>query len=85
MRVLRRACSYFDGPVISTIVHLARCWPRPAEDGTSITRLQITQSFGRDAPIHYAIGFRLGADSLCGRVLETHMTLGKRGLDGTRP
>jgi transcriptional regulator with XRE-family HTH domain len=81
MRVLRRACSYFDGPVISTIVHLARCWPRPAEDGTSITRLQITQSFGRDAPIHYAIGFRLGADSLCGRVLETHMTLGKRGLD----
>ncbi len=81
MRVRRRACSSLDGPVISTIVHLARCWPRPAEDGDSITRLQITQSFGRDAPMHFAIGFRLGADSLCGRVLESHMTLGKRGLE----
>lgn len=81
MRVLRRLCAYFDAPTISTITHIARCWPRPAEDGDTITRLQITQTFGRDAPIHYAIGFRLGASSLCGRVLEAHMTLGKRGLD----
>jgi transcriptional regulator with XRE-family HTH domain len=81
MRVLRRLCAYFDTPTVATIAHIARCWPRPAEDGNEITRLQITQSFGRDAPIHYAIGFRLGADSLCGRVLDAHMTLGKRGLD----
>ncbi len=80
MRVLRRLCAYFDTPTVSTIAHIARCWPRP-EDGDAITRLQITQTFGRDAPIHYAIGFRLGANSLCGRVLDTHMTLGKRGLD----
>ncbi len=81
MRVLQRVCAYFDAPTVSTIVHIARCWPRPAEDGETITRLQITQTFGRDAPIHYAIGFRLGANSLCGRALEAHMTVGKRGLD----
>ncbi len=80
MRVLRRLCAYFDAPTVSTIAHIARCWPRP-EDGDTITRLQITQTFGRDAPLHYAIGFRLGANSLCGRVLDAHMTLGKRGLD----
>ncbi len=81
MRVLRRVCAYFDTPTVSTIVHVARCWRRPAEDGANITRLQITQTFGRDIPLHYAIGFRLGANSLCGRVLDTHMTQGKRGLD----
>jgi transcriptional regulator with XRE-family HTH domain len=81
MRVLRRVCAYFDTPTVATIVHVARCWPRPDEDGETITRLQITQTFGRDAPIHYAIGFRLGENSLCGRVLDAHMTLGKRGLD----
>jgi hypothetical protein len=81
MRVLRRVCAYFDTPTTATIVHVARCWPRPEEDGDRITRLQITQTFGRDAPIHYAIGFRLGENSLCGRVLDAHMTLGKRGLD----
>jgi transcriptional regulator with XRE-family HTH domain len=81
MRVLRRICAHFDTPHVSTIAHIARCWPRPAEDGETITRLQITQTFGRDAPMHYAIGFRLGANSLCGRALEAHMTVGKRGLD----
>ncbi|HEY7355759.1 MAG TPA: helix-turn-helix transcriptional regulator [Ktedonobacterales bacterium] len=81
MRVLQRVCAHFDAPTVSTIAHIARCWPRPAEDGKTITRLQITQTFGRDAPIHYAIGFRLGANSLCGRALEAHMTVGKRGLD----
>ncbi|HEY7347406.1 MAG TPA: helix-turn-helix transcriptional regulator [Ktedonobacterales bacterium] len=80
MRILRRLCAYFDAATISTIAHIARCWPRP-EDGDTITRLQVTQTFGRDAPIHYAIGFRLGANSLCGRALDTHMTVGKRGLD----
>jgi transcriptional regulator with XRE-family HTH domain len=81
MRVLRRLCAFFDTPTTSTIAHVARCWPRPAEDGDTITRLQITQAFGRDAPLYYAIGFRLGHNSLCGRVLDAHMTLGKRGLD----
>ncbi|HEU5370062.1 MAG TPA: helix-turn-helix transcriptional regulator [Ktedonobacterales bacterium] len=81
MRVLRRLCAYFDAPHVPTIAHIARCWPRLAEDGDIITRLQITQTFGRDAPMHYAIGFRLGANSLCGRALEAHMTVGKRGLD----
>lgn len=85
MRVLRRLCAFFDTPTTSTIAHVARCWPRPAEDGDTITRLQITQAFGRDAPLYYAIGFRLGHNSLCGRVLDAHMTLGKRGLDPEPP
>ncbi len=85
MRVLRRLCAYFDTPTTSTIALVARCWPRPAEDGDTITRLQITQAFGRDAPLHYGIGFRLGDNSLCGRVLDAHMTLGKRGLDPEPP
>ncbi len=80
MRVLRRLCGYFDAPMICTIAHVARCWPRE-EDGEYITRLQVTETFGRDAPIHFALGFRLGANSLCGQVLEARMTLGKRGLD----
>jgi transcriptional regulator with XRE-family HTH domain len=80
MRVLRRLCAYFDSPTVATTAHIARCWPRPEDDGI-ITRLQITQTFGRDAPIHFAIGFRLGDDSLCGRALDAHMTLGKRGLE----
>ena len=80
MRVLRRLCAYFDTPTLSTIAHVAHCWPR-REDGGTITRLQITETFGHNAPIHFALGFRLGANSLCGRALHAHMTLGKRGLD----
>lgn len=79
MRVLRRLCAHLDSPVISTTAHVARCWQRDEDDGI-ITRLQITETFGRDAPIHYAIGFRLGANSLCGQVLHARMTLSKRGL-----
>lgn len=80
MRILRRLCAYFDTPTLPTIAHIARCWPRQ-EDSASITRLQITETFGHNAPIHFALGFRLGANSLCGRALHAHMTLGKRGLD----
>lgn len=79
MRVLRRLCAHFDSPVISTTAHVARCWQREEDDGI-ITRLQVTETFGRDAPIHYAIGFRLGANSICGQVLHARMTLSKRGL-----
>jgi transcriptional regulator with XRE-family HTH domain len=80
MRVLRRLCAYFDTPTLSTIAHVARCWPRQEDDGI-ITRLQVTETFGHNAPIHYALGFRLGVNSLTGRALHAHMTLGKRGLD----
>ncbi len=80
MRVLRRLCGYFDSQMLSTIAHIARCWLRDEDNGT-ITRLQITETFGRDAPMHFAIGFRLGANSLCGQVLHARMTLGKRGLE----
>src|SRR5579885_2592137 len=79
MRVLRRLCAYFDTPTLSTIAHVARCWPRDEDNGI-ITRLQITETFGRDAPIHYAIGFRLGQHTLCGQALHARMTLSKRGL-----
>lgn len=79
MRVLRRLCAHLDSPTVATIAHVARCWPREEDDGI-ITRLQITETFGRDAPIHHAFGFRLGANSLCGQVLHARMTLSKRGL-----
>lgn len=79
MRVLRRLCAHLDSPLVATTAHVARCWEREEDDGI-ITRLQITETFGRDAPIHYAIGFRLGANSLCGQVLHARMTLSKRGL-----
>lgn len=84
MRVLRRLCAYFDTPTLPTFAHVARCWPR-REDVDTITRLQITETFGHNAPIHFALGFRLGANSLCGRALHAHMTLGKRGLDPEPP
>jgi transcriptional regulator with XRE-family HTH domain len=79
MRVLRRLCAHLDSPHVATIAHVARCWPRDEDNGI-ITRLQITETFGRDAPVHYAIGFRLGASTLCGQALHARMTMSKRGL-----